>query len=107
MQIRLLGLMLLAGCATSAAPARSTVVSVRDVVQICGDGGGFAVGQSVHFVRASCKPLNAKSSVVHCAPEPISDGEVVRVDGDRCAEVRVRSGATPSVGDGVELAARR
>ena len=107
MRARLLGMLILAGCATSATPAaRPTIVSVHDEVRICLDAGGLRVGQQVRFLRSVCKPLNAKSSVVHCTPEPIADGEIVRVDGARCAEVHVRSGTTPETSDGVELAAR-
>jgi hypothetical protein len=107
MRNRLLGLVFIAGCTASAASVqRPTIVSIRDEVQICLDGGGLRVGQPVRFLRSVCKPLNAKSSVVHCTPEPIADGEIVRVEGDRCAEVRVRAGTTLETSDGVELAAR-
>jgi hypothetical protein len=105
---RLLGLVLVAGCAASAAPApRATITVVRnDVHEVCLDGAAFRVGEPVRFVRSLCAPLNAKSSVVHCAAQPVATGEVLRVDGKGCAEVRVSAGAALQSGDGVELAAR-
>jgi hypothetical protein len=107
MRNHLFGLVFIAGCTASVASApRATIVSVRDEVQICRDGGGLQVGQPVRFVRSVCKPLNAKSSVVHCTPEPVADGQIVRVDSDRCATVHVVSGATPETSDGAEIAAR-
>jgi hypothetical protein len=104
---RLLGLALLAGCTTGMAPsARPTVTVVRNEVQrVCVGGATFRVGEPVRFVRQACQPLNAKSAVVHCASQPVADGEVLRVDGS-CADVRVTAGAVLESGDGIELASR-
>ncbi|HEX9101335.1 MAG TPA: hypothetical protein VF997_03990, partial [Polyangia bacterium] len=72
----------------------SPLATVRDEAHVCLDGGGaaLAVGAAVQLVRASCAPLNAKSAVVRCTPVAVADGEIVRVGGDGCAEVRVRAG---------------
>src|SRR5262245_23143234 len=107
MRIRWLGLILVAGCTSAGATTlHSTVATVRDDARVCLDGGAapWRVGEPVRFVHDDCKPLNAKSAVVRCAPTAVGDGEVVRVDGD-CAEVRVRGGA-PAPGDRVALLSR-
>jgi hypothetical protein len=81
------------------------IATVRDDARVCLDGGGAApwrVGEAVRFVHDDCKPLNAKSAVVRCAPTPVADGEVVRVEGD-CAEVRIAGGVRPAPGDRVAL----
>jgi hypothetical protein len=107
MRVPILGLLLLSACATGGtSAARPTITMVSDGVQVCRDGGGFRVGQPVRFVRSVCEPLNAKSAVVHCTPRPIADGEVMRVEGARCAAVRLAAGATLDSADGVDLAAR-
>ena len=106
MKKRWLGVVLVAGCtAAGVAPLHSTIGTVRDETRVCLDGGGGApwrVGALVQFVRNECKPLNAKSAVVHCTPTPVADGEVVRVEGD-CAEVKLDGGARPVAGDRVAL----
>jgi hypothetical protein len=109
MRKRLLGLVLIAGCTTTQAASggRATIVRSGDEVRVCRDGGGWSVGQPLRFVRPVCKPLNAKSAVVHCAAEPLTDGAVARVDDDRCATVVLHGGAPPEPGDGVEAAAVR
>ncbi|HWE30395.1 MAG TPA: hypothetical protein VHB97_20455 [Polyangia bacterium] len=108
MQIRLIGLVLVAGCKLAGTPAaQPAIATVRDEAHVCSDGnrGALAVGMAVRFVHSTCRPLNAKSSVIHCTPSAIGDGEIVRVDG-ACAEVRLRSGAVLATGDRVELVAR-
>jgi hypothetical protein len=56
MRSRLLGLLFIAGCTTSLGPTVQPTVA----------------GQAGE--REVCKPLNAKSSVVHCTPAPVAEG---------------------------------
>jgi hypothetical protein len=91
----------LAGCATAAPVAQvdRQIESVTQEVEVCGDADSPGVGQPVRFRRRSCAPLNAKSSVLHCAVADIARGEVIRVVDKRCAVVRVAGGVGVQAGD--------
>jgi hypothetical protein len=106
--MRLLGLFVcLAGCATTAAgPVVTSVESVTQEAQICGDARALRAGDSIRFQRRTCKPLNAKSSVLRCGLEDVDRGEVIRVVDARCATVRVAAGVVVQPGDCISQASK-
>ena len=98
----LMCLLLLGGCAETAAPTAPsgpTVETVTQEAQVCGDVHALRAGDWIEFQRRVCATLNPKSSVLRCAIENVDRGEILRVVDARCAIVRVAAGIAIRPGD--------
>lgn len=104
---RLLCAVLLTGCASApVAVADGEVTRVGHEAALCVAGAPPREAQRVRVIRRECRQLTPKITIVHCAPEPLDEGVIVRVVDAHCAVVRLDHDAALRAGDQLELATR-
>src|SRR4051794_35115871 len=99
---KLVLVLLLGGCATTAMPSGPVGAQIKQDQQVCLDRGALAEGREVQFRRQVCRAANPKTTHQICSLQSVGSGRALRVVDDRCATVQLAANTVLQPGDLVE-----